>query len=286
MTILTTSTIPDRRARATDGPALTGRLTFARLVRSEWIKMLSLRSTWWTLGLTAVSMVGLSLIMASSLSAMMEAEGGSLDGSDITVIIFGTFIAQITVAVLGALIVTGEYSTGMIRSTFTAAPARLPALAAKAVVLSVVVAVTGLIGTTLAYLVTLPILGDGAADLSSLENIRAVLGATAYLVLISLLAFALGAILRNSAGTIAAILGALLMLPLAFQILSAMGQEWALKVMVYLPSEAGAQLSSVGSEITQTDYAPLTWWVGGLVLLGYVSALGAVGAALVKVRDA
>lgn len=289
---MTTTTTTDARSsaspltRSATSGAVTGHVSFPHLLRSEWIKLLSLRSTWWTLGITVVSMVGLALIMAASITSFSEDVGGSLDGAGVTVVTFGTFIGQITVAVLGALIITGEYSTGMIRSTFTAAPARIPALVAKATVLGGVVAITGLIGTALSYLVTLPILGDNAADLGDTQNLRAVIGATAFLVLVALLAFAIGTVVRNSAGTIAAVLGALLMLPLAFQILAAVGQEWALTVMRFLPSEAGAQLTSVGSDLTGTMYTPLSWWVGGLVLLGYVVVLGGIGATLVKTRDA
>lgn len=266
------------------------RLSFGRLVASEWIKLVSLRSTWWTLGLTVLGMVGMSFLMAISMAAFtQEIPVSDLQGLGVQVVTFGYFLGQITVAVLGALVVTGEYSTGMIRSTFTAAPGRLSALSAKAVVLSVVVFVTGIVGGLISWAVSIPILpADTAASFSDPLAWRGLAGLGAFLVLVALMAFAIGVIVRSSAGAIAAVLGILLMLPLAFNILVGLGQQWASNVMTYLPSEAGARLMSVSAEVdaAMVDYTLLSWWQGGLVMLGFVAILTVIGGVLVKSRDA
>ncbi|WP_454295787.1 ABC transporter permease [Salana multivorans] len=266
------------------------KVTFARLVRSEWIKLISLRSTWWTLGLTILGMVGMSALMAVSMAAFAEdIPAGELDGMGAQVVTFGFFLGQITVAVLGGLVVTGEYTTGMIRSTFTAAPNRITALTAKALVVTAVVFVVGIVGGLVSWLLSTPILPDGvAASFSDPVAWRALAGLGAFLALVALMAFALGVIVRSSAGAIASVLGVLLMLPLAFNILTMMGQEWASTVMRFLPSEASAQLMSTSVEAAESmvDYSVLTWWQGGLVLIGYVVVLSVVGGILVRSRDA
>ena len=285
---MTTTTAPTQATRRSAAPAArVGKVTFVHLLRSEWIKLTTLRSTWWTLGLTVLGMIGISLIFAASVrmlaTDMGGAEGvpeaGAFGTSTIT---FGYFIGQITVAVLGALAISGEYSTGMIRSTMAAAPRRLDVLGAKAVVIGAVVFVTGVVGTLLAWLVTLPILPDVAAvSLADGETWRVIAGTGAYLALIALLSFGIGTIVRNSAGAISAVLGVLLMLPIALQIIASMGQEWALDVMRYLPGPAGERLMAVGEAAgaMATDFAAFSPAVGGLILAGYVALV------LVKKRD-
>lgn len=270
-----------------------GRVTFPHLVRSEWIKFWTLRSTWWTLGLTVVAMVGMALIMAASVAAMISDDSlppGDSSGLAPSVITFGYFLGQVTVAVLGALVVTGEYSTGMIRSTFSAAPRRTGALFAKASVLAVVVFVTGVVATLISYVVTNPILSSKSLglDLSEGTSWRVILGNGVYLALVALFAFALGVLIRNGAGAIAAALGVFLMLPLVFQILTALSQKWALDLYPYLPGTAGERIMTVGNFFAMggSDSNQLVWWQGGLVLLAYVVVLIGAGLAVVKSRDA
>jgi ABC-2 type transport system permease protein len=285
------STITAPRARSdrsgAAAPAV-GRVTFPHLLRSEWIKLVTLRSTWWTLGLTVLGMVGVSAIFASAVSSMTQGMSGGAGSFGASAITFGYFIGQITVAVLGALAISGEYSTGMIRSTMAAAPRRLDVISAKALVIALVVFATGVVGTLLAWLVTLPILPDVAAvSLADGDTWRVIAGTGAYLALIALLAFGIGAIVRNSAGAISAVLAILLMLPLVFQILGGLGQTWALDVMTYLPGAAGERLMAIPGPADElmTDYTVLSPAVGGLVLAGYVAVVLGVALTLVKKRD-
>ena len=126
---MTTATLTYERAAAT------GRVTFPRVLRSEWIKLRSLRSTVWSFAIVIAVSAGLALLMGLGIPA---ADGAVPADTQTTLVLqaslFGVFFGQLVIAVLGVLVISGEYSTGMIRSTLTAVPRRLPALWAKAVV--------------------------------------------------------------------------------------------------------------------------------------------------------
>ena len=159
-----------RRARPEGGG-----LTFGRVVASEWVKFRTLRSTVWTLGVTVVLMVGIAALVAWG---MTQGDEPAPPGMGLVAVTAGTQMAQLAVAVLGVPIITGEYTTGMVRSTFAAVPTRLPALAAKAIVLAVTVLVVSLVSTALSYLVTMPFLGGTALelDLGHTGTLRALAG--------------------------------------------------------------------------------------------------------------
>lgn len=288
---MSTTTLP---AAGTTLPAAPGRagtngVTFGHLVAAEWIKFRTLRSTWWTLALAVAGMVGISLIIAIGVraSAVTASDEASMLG--VLVIVFGYAAAQLALAVLGALTITGEYSTGMIRSTLAAAPKRLPALWAKLLVLTVVTVVVAVVGLVLSYLVTLPLLsGTGAKlDLGDGETVRALVGVPLYLTAITLLAFAIGAIMRHSAGAITTTLGVMLVVPMVLNIMSFFF-DWAPRVAAYMPTTAGEQIMSfsglAGSNMV-TEYS-LSPWAGLGLLGGYVVVLLAVAAVLLRRRDA
>ncbi|ACQ79312.1 putative integral membrane transport protein [Beutenbergia cavernae DSM 12333] len=270
-----------------------GRVSFPHVMKSEWIKFFTLRSTYWTLGLTVVGMVLFALMMASGASFIAESsEGADLSGFGVTVATFGYLAGQITVAVLGALIITGEYTTGMIRSTMTAVPKRLPALFAKGVVLAIVTFVTASVGVFASYLVTLPILSqyDMQADLGDSETWRVFLGAGLYVMAIALLAFGIGALLRNSAGAIAAVLGIVLLIPIVVSIAS-MNLEWVANLAPYLPSAAGERIMAIDGGMSAIEgeppggEPPLTPWQGIGLLGAYVAAIFAAACVLLRRRD-
>jgi ABC-2 type transport system permease protein len=129
-----TAAPPTTSHAATPPAAAQVQPTFAGVVRGEWIKLLSLRSTWWALASTAAVITLVALAAAMSLNAMTEdptlAPGiEQMHGAE--VIAGGFHFGMLTIAVLGALLITGEYATGMIRSTFAAVPTRIPVLGAK-----------------------------------------------------------------------------------------------------------------------------------------------------------
>ncbi|NMR19828.1 ABC transporter permease [Cellulomonas fimi] len=270
---------------AVDPTADDVRLTFGRVVASEWIKFRSLRSTVWTLGITFVLMVGSSLLMAAG---TVGTDGGiGLPGASI--ITFGYYFGQLAMAVLAVLVISGEYGTGMIRSTFAAVPTRLPALAAKAIVLAVTAFVVSMVSILVSWLVTYRMLEPLglAADLTDPETIRVVLGAGLYITAIALFAFALGALLRHTAAALATVFGLLLVVETVFM---ALPQAFFRNVSPFLPGTAGQRVMLPEEVLEMTDPGAigpvLGPWEGYAVLVAWVVVLLATAAVLLRRRDA
>lgn len=285
MSTATATTATATRAAAS-GPASV-HLSFPRLVRAEWIKLWTVRSSVWTLALTVVALVGIASLIAWGMTEELEGAGAGADFGPI--LQFSTYFAQLAIAVLGVLTITGEYTTGMIRTTFAAAPKRLPAIWAKGLVLTVVTFLVGLVAAAAAYLVTNPILGriDASWDLGDPDIQRLFLGVPLYLTAIALLSFALGALLRYSAAAIATVLGLLLVVESVWSIL-----PWRFfqETAPFLPSTAGSKIlqsqqmiDAMGQEATGTV---LSAWQGYGVLLAWGAVVLAVAAVLVRRRDA
>ena len=274
---MTTATLTYERGAAT------GRVTFPRVLRSEWIKLRSLRSTVWSFAIVIAVSAGLALLMGLGIPA---ADGAVPADTQTTLVLqaslFGVFFGQLVIAVLGVLVISGEYSTGMIRSTLTAVPRRLPALWAKAVVLFVSSFVVGVVASTAAFLVASPILASKGfhASLFDGDVILPVLGGALYLAIVSVFALGLGAILRASAGGIAAALGLILLLPIVFTIAPL---QWMHDTAPYLMMNAG--LSSFGLRGFGGG-TPLDTWQQVLVVIGWAAVSLAAGAILLKRRDA
>jgi ABC-2 type transport system permease protein len=187
----------------------------------------------------------------------------------------------------GAVTITGEYTTGMIRSTLAAVPRRTPALAAKAVLVAGVGFALGILGVALAYVASYPLLGgEAAADLADPEVRRIFWGTGLYLAGVGLLGLGIGALLRHTAGAITATLGILLMLSTVVQLLM-MTSDVFTKVYPYLPTTAGERIAA--PEVTAAaEGAPevLTPWVGYGVFMAYVAVVLLAAAVLLRRRDA
>ncbi|MCU1513996.1 MAG: hypothetical protein JWO10_1086 [Microbacteriaceae bacterium] len=275
-------------------------VSFAGILNSEFIKLRSLRSTLWCYLITVVVMIGLALLLAAS-SRAGAGPGGSGPGGAaaalpgqaawLQVTTPGIGLAQLVVAVLGALVITGEYGTGMIRSTFAAVPTRIPAIVAKAIVFGVTTFVVSLVALIAAALLTAPFMPDKGVtpDFGDPHVWWALLGGAGYLALVGLLSFSIGAIIRNSAGGIAAALGLILVVPTIVSIFAAVTQaEWVRNLGAFLPSDAGARMYAyvTGAAVKASDLIVLTPWQGALVLGAWIVVLFLVAALLVKRRDA
>ncbi len=273
-------------AQTAPAPTLTVRpVSFPRVLSSEWVKFWSLRSTYWTVGLTVLAMVAISLLMGS---VTLIADGEEMGPPPELVIGIGYSFGQVTIAVLGVMMIASEYTTGQIRSTLAAVPTRVPVLAAKAVLIAVVGFFLGIIGTALSYLVTLPMVGDNAVDLADPEVLRLFWGAGLYLAAIGLLSLGVGALLRHTAGGLALVLGVLLLLPTIGQLL-AMWQDWMATVYPYLPTVAGERIAAptMGEKEQAMGLpVPLEPWTGYGVLLIYVVVVLVAAALLMRRRDA
>jgi ABC-2 type transport system permease protein len=270
------------------------RLSFAGLLRSEWIKLRTLRSTMWCLALVIVLSVGFAALVSGVLKLPAPAAAIPTDTADqllVTASTAGVGFSQLVAAVLGVLVISGEYTTGMIRSTFAAAPGRLGALFAKVVVLAVVVFVVALVAVAASVLVANGILVARGfnTDLGSSKVLLPLLGAAAYLALIAMLAFATGTLIRSSAGGIATIMGLLLVLPIALGIVAGLTPaKWVGNISALLPAASGAELYRYAESTTTTvasGVIALNSWQGGLVLLAWVVVALAAASVLVKRRD-
>lgn len=264
-------------------------LGFTRLVRSEWIKLRSIRSTVWCLAILAVVTVAMAVLVGSALDAGTQV---TEEGADQTIVMINTVSVGLTalvVAVLGVLIITGEYGTGQVRSTFTADPGRIGAVIAKAAVLAattfVVSAVSIWIG---AFASTALQAGKGLhADLADPSVAMPLLGASVYVTLVALLAYGIGLLVRSSAGGIAITLGILLVLPVVLSLVAgAAGWQWLSDVIQFLPAQAGAQLHTFSSgDDGQASGVVLNGWGGFGVLAAEVAAVGTLGLLAVRRRD-
>jgi ABC-2 type transport system permease protein len=276
------STIAPVSAPASTFVPTGGGTSFAGSLRSEWIKLRTVRSTIWSYATVIVISLGLAVLMSAALDFR---PGDVPEESQATFVAqaatFGVFFGQLVVSVLGVLAISGEYSTGMIRSSLTATPKRLPMLAAKAVVLFVCTLVVGLISTVLSALAAAPILaGKGiTAAPTDPDLLLPLLGGALYLALVSVFALGVGAVLRSSAGGIAAALGVVLLLPI---VLSMIPAAWAADSLPYLLSNAG--LAMFG--LNEFGPAGLEVWQNVLIVVGWMAVALAGAAVLLKRRDA
>ncbi|MGX6600705.1 ABC transporter permease [Micromonosporaceae bacterium Da 78-11] len=257
------------------------KVTLARVIRSEWAKVWSLRSTWITLGL------GLLFLIAFGAIAALQYDGGSGDGPPglqdadaYSLALFGVTFALIAFGVLGVLTSAAEYTSGMIRSTLAAVPRRLPVLWAKAAVYGVIAFAVGLVGAFVSFLISSAI-RSGTAEAVGLSDdgvLRGLLGVGVYLGLVGVIGVALGVLLRSTAGGISALVGTFLLVPGLMSLLPA---AWQDDVTPYLPSNAGDSIYAL-----QHATGSLSAGAGLLVLLGWTAlALGGAAYRLIS-RDA
>lgn len=260
-----------------------GGVTQLRVIRSEWTKLVSVRSTRWSLFAAVLLTIGLPVLFAAvtsshwgSMSAHERADRHPLD-----IALAGVNVSQLAIAVLGVLTITAEYSTGMIRSTLIAVPTRLPVVWAKTIVYAVVSLVLMVPSVLVAFAASQAILSRHHILQISFSHhgvARSVFGGALYLMLVGIFALAVGAITRNTAGGIAVFAAIFFVIPPLMNILPS---SWNHAISPYLPSEAGRQLFS----LTQ-DAHSLSPAAGGLLFAGYCAVALAIAAVLLRRRDA
>jgi ABC-2 type transport system permease protein len=258
-----------------------GRVTQRRVALSEWTKLRSLRSTVYTLLVAATVTIGFgilaSAITASRWPTMTAAERA--DFNPLSTSLLGVNFGVLAIGVLGVLLITGEYSTGMIRSTFAAVPKRLPVLWAKAGVYSVVGLAVAVPSTLIAFFAGQALLSSKHLDIAFSHSgvPGAVLGSALYLTLVGLLGLGLGAIFRNTAAGIAVFAAIMFVIPPLVSILPA---STANAIDPYLPSNAGSAIMKIGQQAHS-----LSPWVGLALFAGYAAAAIAVAAVRLRTRD-
>ncbi|MER7789140.1 ABC transporter permease [Streptomyces sp. NPDC097640] len=259
-----TSPIPIRRTHL--GNALS----------SEWTKIKSVRSTIWTLSVMVALVIGIGLLVASGTKdSDYSSTPTTIPG------LFGTLLGQLCIVTLGVLVVTSEYGTGMIRTTFTASPQRSRVLTAKALVFFLVSFVTTTAALAfVAFVSTGMHNGTGVQEPTSKQLVGATLGAGLYVSLLGLLSLAVGSMLRHSAGAITAMLGVVLLpaiLP-AFLMMSSSLQTLGEKMQKYSSPQSLAALFQVDDSLG-------TGWSQVGMLAGVTAAAFIAAYALLEKRD-
>jgi ABC-2 type transport system permease protein len=252
------------------------------VLRSEWTKLRSVRSTFWALTVTVVLGVGLGAVISAATAHgyARSSASGKLSWDPTGVSLDGVAVAALAIAVLGVLCISSEYSSGMIRTSLTAVPKRGRVLAAKSLVFAAVTFVVGEATTFTAFFVGQALISGHAphAALGDPGVARAVAGAGLYLTALAVLSVAAGALLRHPAAAIACLMAVLLVLP---GIAQALPDSWRNPVTEFWPTQAGGQLTSV-----YHSAHTLQPWPGFGVMCLFVAIVYAIAWTLLDRRDA
>jgi ABC-2 type transport system permease protein len=259
---------------------------FGNLMAAEWTKIRSVRSTVWTIIIFTVITIGLTALItwlteshwygphaaARDATFVSDPTGGILDAP--------LFFGQLVIGVLGVLVISTEYSTGVIRASLLAVPRRLHMLAAKVLVFTMLLFVVSEVVCFCSFFIGSAILHPHVPVSLSDHNVtRAVIGTGLYLTAIGIFSLAIGTLIRHTAGGIATTVGAMFLLPIIGPLLP---DSWGAHVNAYLPEQAGA----VVGHTNQTADQLLSAWQGFGVLCVWAAVLLAIGAYLLRRRDA
>jgi ABC-2 type transport system permease protein len=269
-------------------PAPGPKVTFGGALRSELTKIRSVRSTRWALLAAIVMTVGLGAIATYGQTKAHRAPYFDPTAWSLG----GVWLTELLIGVVGTLVITAEYSTGMIRTSLTALPRRGLLLAAKAVVLAAVAFVTGLIASLTAFFAGQAIMSSHhiSTTLSHPGVLRAIIGGALYLTAGALLALGIGLLIRHTAAALATAVAVLFLLPIAGNLLP---NSWQDHVDKWLPTAAGAQIWTVNHAPRLNSASPigasgpmLSPWTGFAVFCGYAAIALAAGLILFRQRDA
>jgi ABC-2 type transport system permease protein len=282
MTALTAS---QTRPRTVPGDGY--RAGVAGTLRSEFTKIRSVRSTYWTLFLLVAAGVAWSIAYcageASHWASLAPADRLGFDATQSSVVGLA-LLGQLVIVVLGTLTLTSEYSTGMIRTSLTVMPRRGVLYGAKAAVLTAVALVVALVTSFASFFIGQALLTSThvSATLSQPNVLRAVLGSALYLVLCGLFAFGLGAIIRSTAGAMTAAYGFLFLLP---QLAKALPGSWYADVDRWLPGGDVVNAITNTQRVNGNPHLFSAW--GEFAVFGaYTAILLVLGAVLFRKRDA
>lgn len=254
-------------------------------LHAEWTKMRTVASPVWLL----LAMIAATVALSAGATSVVTCGSAGCGGDMPRLSLIGVQLGQALTAILAVLVISGEYSSGMIRTTLTAMPRRTTVFAAKAITLSGVVAVaatTAVLGSLLAGRVNLPrngftdAHGHPALSLAEGPTLRAAGGSILYLTLIALLSLGIAAIVRDSATSMGVVLGLLYLLPVLSQVIG--DPDWQRLLQQIGPMSAGLAIRAT----TDLDGLPLPPWAGLGVTAGWAAAAIVVGGLLLRTRDA
>ncbi len=255
-------------------------LGFGNVLLSEWTKLRSVRSTYWTALVAALAAIAVGALISHQQANQLLIGKDSLDGFDATLTsLSGLYVAQIAVGTLGVLVISSEYGTGMIRATMTAVPQRRAVLAAKGIVFASCTLGAGEALSFAAFGIGQRLLlpAHAGASLSQPDALRATAGGGLYLTAVGLLGFGLGALIRHTAGALSAFFGILFATTALVDLLPT---NWRNHVINYMPANAGSQIITVIP--TRNALPP---WIGFAVLTLYAAVALAAATLLVTRRD-
>jgi ABC-type transport system involved in multi-copper enzyme maturation permease subunit len=262
-------------------PRSAGHASFAGTLRSEFTKLRSVRSTFWTLLVLVVVTVGIGALASWGVATHAHQVGPDFDPTRQS--LSGLILGQLIIVVLGALTITSEYSTGMIRTSLTSMPRRGSLLAAKGLVFGTVALVTGLVASFAAFFLGQALMSSHhlGASLGQPGVLRAVIGGGLFLTVCGLLSFGLGLIFRHTAAAISASVGLLFVLFILVNFLPSSWQDHADK---WIPFNAGSQIwRQHAAQVGEHMFSP---WAGFAVFAGYAVIAIIGGLILFRNRDA
>jgi ABC-type transport system involved in multi-copper enzyme maturation permease subunit len=304
---MATTTTADVRLSAL--PAASGRAGMRGVLASEFTKLRSVRSTYWTVGSLIIVSVGLAAAIGAGAASDLHSNPGDKAGFDATQTALGAFfyLGQLIIAVLGAMAITSEWSTGMIRTSLTAMPRRGTVFASKLLVFTGVALIISLVTSFLAFFVGQAVLSSSGVSASLFHSttvpmsaqvtpqgatlsgsftvtsgavLTAVVGTALFVTVAAVIAFGLGAIIRHTAGAIASAIGLLFVLPIIIQLLP---RTWRFDLMRFFPDAAGRALSAT---VGPPDVHLWSAWPEFGVAVIWAAVLVGVGAWLFRKRDA
>ena len=269
-------------------PAAGGELRgFGRLMLAEWTKIRTVRSTVWSLAIFVVGTLGLTALFCwLTVHAIQTGRAPRRTADLLTdpvsfILQTGLGFGQLAICVLGALTMTTEYSTGVIRASLLAVPKRLPMLAAKCAVFATLIFVIGEIVSFLSFFIGKAVIHPVVhVSLGQPGVARAVIGTGLYLTVLGLFSLAIGSLIRHSAGAIAAVIGLVLVAGPLLGLLDS--YDWGRHVHDWFPTVAGSYIT----RIYQASDQVLTPWQGFTVFCVWTALLLAAGSYLLKRRDA
>ena len=265
-------------------PPVRGRANLAGTIRSEFTKIRSVRSTYWTMIVLLVITIGIGALVSwltgSHWDQASASRRASFDPTSNSLV--GLFFGQFVIVVLGSMTITAEYSTGMIRTSLTSMPRRGVFFVAKAAVFTVIALVIGEIASFVAFFLGQALLGTApvhiSTSLSAPHVLRAVIGGGLFIAVCGLFAYGIGTLVRHTAAAISIAIGVLFVVPI---IVNFLPSSWNNDILRFLPSEGG-------QAIWRTTQAAHEWpaWGEFSVFLAYTAAVLIAGYILFKRRDA
>jgi len=276
---MTTASPPTPHSPATTGSPQAHRQTLLDVIASEWIKVRTVRSTWWALGVAFVLTVAFGALLSWGVAATWDPSGGMGDVDALSTSLAGMLFGELALVVFGVLFITAEYSTGGIRATLVSVPKRSRVVVAKTIVVAIVALVVSTVTVMVSFFIGQALLASNglSVGVGDTNVLRALVGSALYLTAAALFGLGIGLVVRSSGGGITAAIAGLIVLPSLSGLLPG---QWGQNVGKFITTNAGRQITLI-----DTNAGSLSPWVGYAVFLAWVAALLVIGTILLRRRN-